>query len=113
MTEAGIRTIDAFSFLVDEVGSVENIRFTRRDAYNFIKKIKEQRLNVDGIGRIDYDCFDDVVIFYTSYRLNNYNLVCAPFIGVNNHLKNILLGVAFLSEETIESFMWVFTTLCE
>ncbi|PKU84810.1 Protein FAR1-RELATED SEQUENCE 5 [Dendrobium catenatum] len=35
MTDAGIRTIDAFSFIADEVGGVENIRFTRRDAYNF------------------------------------------------------------------------------
>ncbi|PKU65247.1 Protein FAR1-RELATED SEQUENCE 5 [Dendrobium catenatum] len=144
MTDAGIRTIDAFSFLADEVGGVENIGFTRRDAYNFIQKIKragdtntlielfkERQLNdnmfswdvqkdefdrllnffwVDAIGKIDYDCFGDVVIFYTSYRLNKYNLVCAPFVGVNNHWQNILLGVTFLSEENIESFIWVFTT---
>ncbi|KAI0524535.1 hypothetical protein KFK09_003909 [Dendrobium nobile] len=68
MTEVGIRTIDAFSFLAFEVGGVENIGFTRRDAYNFIQKIK--RATVDGIGRIDYDCFGDVLIFYTSYKLN-------------------------------------------
>ncbi|PKU62111.1 Protein FAR1-RELATED SEQUENCE 5 [Dendrobium catenatum] len=129
MTDAGIRTIDAFSFLADEVGGVENIGFTRRDAYNFIQKIKrakielgdtntlielfkERQLNdnmfswdvqkdefdrllnffwVDAIGKIDYDCFGDVVIFDTSYRLNKYNLVCAPFVGVNNHWQNILL----------------------
>ncbi|PKU72585.1 Protein FAR1-RELATED SEQUENCE 5 [Dendrobium catenatum] len=40
---------------------------------------------VDGLGRIDYDSFGDVIIFYTSYRLNKYNLGCATIIGVNNH----------------------------
>ncbi|PKU68047.1 hypothetical protein MA16_Dca022956 [Dendrobium catenatum] len=63
MIEAGIRTIDAFSFLADEVGGVENIGFTRRDAYNFIQKNKKEQRLVDEFGRIDYDCFDDVVIF--------------------------------------------------
>ncbi|PKU67575.1 Protein FAR1-RELATED SEQUENCE 3 [Dendrobium catenatum] len=55
----------------------------------------------DGVGRIDYDCFGDVIIFYTSYRLNKYNLACAPFVGVNNHWQNVLFMVAFLSEEII------------
>ncbi|XP_028557088.1 protein FAR1-RELATED SEQUENCE 5-like [Dendrobium catenatum] len=44
MTEAGIRTIDAFSFLTYEVRGVENIGFTRRDAYNFIQKIKRVKI---------------------------------------------------------------------
>ncbi|KAL0922196.1 hypothetical protein M5K25_006165 [Dendrobium thyrsiflorum] len=148
MTEAGIRTVDAFSYLADEVGGVENLGFLKMDAYNFIQKEKRSKIEfgdtnaliqlfkdrqvddsmfawdvqldefdsllnffwVDGMSRIDYDCFGDVVIFDTSYRLNKYNLVCAPFVGVNNHWQNILLGVAFLSEETIESFTWLFTT---
>ncbi|KAI0512440.1 hypothetical protein KFK09_013079 [Dendrobium nobile] len=46
MTDAGIRTIDAFSFLADEVGGVENIGFTRRDAYNFIQKIKRAKIEL-------------------------------------------------------------------
>ncbi|KAL0926229.1 hypothetical protein M5K25_002441 [Dendrobium thyrsiflorum] len=148
MTEAGIRTVDAFSYLADEVGGVKNLGFLKMDAYNFIQKEKRSKIEfgdtnaliqlfkdrqvddnmfawdvqfdefdsllifflVDGMSRIDYDYFGDVVIFDTSYRLNKYNLVCAPFVGVNNHWQNILLGVAFLSEETIESFTWLFTT---
>ncbi|PKU60697.1 Protein FAR1-RELATED SEQUENCE 9 [Dendrobium catenatum] len=54
---------------------------------------------VDGRSRIDYECFGDVLIFYTSYRLNKYNFVCAPFVGVNNHWQNVLFGLAFLLEE--------------
>ncbi|KAL0920105.1 hypothetical protein M5K25_009216 [Dendrobium thyrsiflorum] len=134
MTEAGIRTVDAFSYLADEVGGVENLDFLKMDAYNFIQKEKRSKIEfgdtnaliqlfkdrqvddsmfawdvqfdefdsllnffwVDGMSRIDYDCFGDVVIFDTSYRLNKYNLVCAPFVGVNNHWQNILLGLSKL-----------------
>jgi len=40
ITDVGIRTIDAFSFLANEVGGVANIGLIRRDAYNFIQKTK-------------------------------------------------------------------------
>ncbi|PKU84691.1 Protein FAR1-RELATED SEQUENCE 5 [Dendrobium catenatum] len=138
LTEAGIRTVDAFSYLADEVGDAYNyIQKEKRaknefgDTNSLIQLFKERQADdpmfawdvqfdeldkllnffwVDGMGRIDFDCFGDVVIFDTSYRLNKYNLVCAPFVGVNNHWQNILLGVAFLSEETIESFTWLFRT---
>ena len=39
----------------------------------------------DGRSKIDYDSFRDVVIFYTTYRTNRYNLICAPFVGINYH----------------------------
>ncbi|KAI0519746.1 hypothetical protein KFK09_007205 [Dendrobium nobile] len=46
MTDAGIRTTDASSFLADEVGGVENIGFTRRDAYNFLQRIKRAKIEL-------------------------------------------------------------------
>ncbi|XP_047965985.1 protein FAR1-RELATED SEQUENCE 5-like [Salvia hispanica] len=67
----------------------------------------------DGASRIDYDCFGDVVVFDTTYRTNKYNMVCAPFVGVNNHWKNVLFGCAFMLDETITSFIWVFETFME
>ncbi|PKU70377.1 Protein FAR1-RELATED SEQUENCE 5 [Dendrobium catenatum] len=123
MLEVGIRTVDAFTYLSDEVGGVSNLGFTKQDAYNYIQKeriakietgdtnsliklFKERTIDdnmfawdvetdedgclliffwVDGLGRNDYDCFGDVIIFDTSYRLNKYNLACAPIVGVNNH----------------------------
>ncbi|PKU70174.1 Protein FAR1-RELATED SEQUENCE 5 [Dendrobium catenatum] len=148
MADAGIRTINAFSYLSEEVGGVENLGFTKRDAYNYIQKERRAKIEngdsnsliellknraaednmfawdvqtdederlvnffwVDGLGRVDYDCFGDVIIFDTSYRFNKYNLACAPIIGVNNHWQNIILGVSFLSDETIDSFCWLFRT---
>ncbi|PKU74881.1 Protein FAR1-RELATED SEQUENCE 5 [Dendrobium catenatum] len=38
MSEAGIKTVDAFTYLSDEVGGVDNLGFTKRAAYNYIQK---------------------------------------------------------------------------
>ncbi|KAK8935717.1 Protein FAR1-RELATED SEQUENCE 7 [Platanthera zijinensis] len=148
MTGVGIRTTDAYNFLVDEVGGVENVGFSKTDAYNFVQRerkalidsgdamslsnilrerqsednmfsydIQTDEMNrlisffwIDGRSKIDYDCFGAVIIFDTTYRLNKYNLACAPFIAVNHHMQNIFVGGAFIATETIESFCWVFET---
>lgn len=35
-------------------------------------------------------------------------MICAPFVGLNHHWKNVFFGCAFLSDETIASFVWAF-----
>ena len=67
----------------------------------------------DGISKLDYECFRDVVIFDTTYRTNKYNMIYAPFVGVNHHWKNVLFGCAFLCDETIASFVWLFDAFLE
>ncbi|XP_056160407.1 protein FAR1-RELATED SEQUENCE 5-like isoform X1 [Syzygium oleosum] len=62
----------------------------------------------DSLSKFDYDCFGDVLVFDTTYRTNKYNMICAPFVGVNHHWKNTLFGCAFLLDETAESFIWLF-----
>lgn len=62
----------------------------------------------DGRSRIDYDCFGDVLIFDTTQRLNKH--ICSPFLGINNHGQTIMFGTAFLMDESIESFRWLFST---
>ncbi len=52
---------------------------------------------------VDYDCFGDVLVFDTTYRTNKYNLICAPFVGINYHWQNVMFGCAFLLDETTES----------
>ncbi|KAK8951417.1 Protein FAR1-RELATED SEQUENCE 8 [Platanthera zijinensis] len=146
MTGAGIKTVHAYNFLSEEVGGVENLGFSKVDAYNYVHRCKKSlvesgdsvsllkmlqarqlddsmfsyevqtdELNrltnffwMDGRAKIDYDCYGDVIIFDTTYRLNKYNLACAPFIAVNNHWQSICVGCTFIAEETIESFCWVF-----
>ncbi|XP_078154447.1 protein FAR1-RELATED SEQUENCE 9-like [Carex rostrata] len=67
----------------------------------------------DGRSHIDYDCFGDVVVFDTTYRINKYNMVCAPFLGVNHHWQNVMFGCAFLLDESVESYEWLFRSFVE
>ncbi|KAL8464742.1 hypothetical protein ACS0TY_034304 [Phlomoides rotata] len=62
----------------------------------------------DSLMKEDYTIYGDVVVFDTTYRTNKYNLICAPFFGINNHGKNVMFGCAFISDETTESFEWLF-----
>ncbi|KAL3651853.1 hypothetical protein CASFOL_004855 [Castilleja foliolosa] len=60
----------------------------------------------DSMMKEDYRIYGDAVVFDTSYRAK-YNLICAQFIGVNNHWKNVMFGCAFILDEKTESFEWV------
>ncbi|XP_058114567.1 protein FAR1-RELATED SEQUENCE 5-like [Magnolia sinica] len=64
----------------------------------------------DAKARMDYSVFGDVVSFDTTYKINSYGRPFAPFIGVNHHKQSIVFGAAFLYDETIESFKWLFQT---
>lgn len=37
-------------------------------------------------------------------------MVFAPFTGVNHHRQSITFGVAFLANEKVDSFVWLFET---
>ncbi|XP_048501273.2 protein FAR1-RELATED SEQUENCE 5-like [Beta vulgaris subsp. vulgaris] len=78
------------------------------------------RVKLDSMGRLcnvfwrdsmmkdDYELYGDVTVFDTTYRTNRYNLICGAFVGINNHWKNIMFGCCFLSDETIDTFVWLF-----
>ncbi|XP_021773621.1 protein FAR1-RELATED SEQUENCE 5-like [Chenopodium quinoa] len=80
------------------------------------------RVRLDADGRVcnlfwrdsmmleDYKIYGDVTVFDTTYRTNRYNLICAPFVGINNHWKNTMFACSFIGDETIESFVWLFET---
>ncbi|XP_073015706.1 protein FAR1-RELATED SEQUENCE 5-like [Primulina eburnea] len=67
----------------------------------------------DSRARIDFEYFGDVLSFDTTYRTNRYNLICAPFVGINHHMDNVMFGLAFMSDETETSFQWLFKTFLE
>ncbi|XP_021721530.1 protein FAR1-RELATED SEQUENCE 5-like [Chenopodium quinoa] len=48
----------------------------------------------------DYKIYGDVMVFDTTYRTNKYNLICAPFVGINNHWRNTMFACAFIGDET-------------
>ena len=54
---------------------------------------------------------DDVVVFYTTYKVNAYDMPFGIFVSVNNHGKTIFFGCALLSNETISAFRWLMKVL--
>ncbi|KAK9681565.1 hypothetical protein RND81_10G011300 [Saponaria officinalis] len=67
----------------------------------------------DSMMKEDYLLYHDVVIFDTTYRTNQYNLICGALVGINNHRSNIMFGCAFLSDEKTETFEWLFNAFNE
>lgn len=65
---------------------------------------------VDAKGREDYKSYSDVVSFDTTYITNQYKILFAPFVGVNNHFQSTIFGCALLSDETTSTFIWVMNT---
>ena len=62
---------------------------------------------------VDYGCFGDVVTFDITYRTNNVYGPPALFLGLN-HLRGVIIfGAAFLYDEMVESFKWLFETFCK
>ena len=64
----------------------------------------------DAICRKNYSVFGDVVSVDATYTTNHYNMKFVPFTGVNHHLQSVFLGAAFLADEKIESYVWLFET---
>jgi hypothetical protein len=64
----------------------------------------------DATSRKNYRHFGDVVSFDSTYSTNQYDMKFAPFIGVNHHLQSVFFGAAFIVDEKIESYEWVFQT---
>ncbi|XP_021746050.1 protein FAR1-RELATED SEQUENCE 5-like [Chenopodium quinoa] len=58
----------------------------------------------------DYRIYGDVLVFDTTYRTNRYNLICAPFVGINNHWHNCMFACTFIRDEKTESFVWLLET---
>ena len=93
--------------------------------YNFAKLLKKRTLDsnmhlqlmkknrLEHISLSPTHCFDwyqkygDVVVFYTTYKVNAYDMSFGIFVGVNNHGKTILFGCALLQNETTSVFRWL------
>jgi hypothetical protein len=58
--------------------------------------------------RAAYESFHDVITFDTTYLTNKYDMLFAPFIGINHHGESIILDCGLLSGEDTDSFVWVF-----
>jgi hypothetical protein len=64
----------------------------------------------DATCRKNYTHFGDLVSVDATYSTNQYNMKFAPFTGVNHHMQSVFFGAAFLANEKIESYEWLFRT---
>ncbi|XP_077251966.1 protein FAR1-RELATED SEQUENCE 5-like [Tasmannia lanceolata] len=62
----------------------------------------------DSRARDAYMTFNDVIVFYVTYKTNRLSLPFAPFTGVNHHRQSIIFGSALLADEKEETFSWLF-----
>ena len=58
-----------------------------------------------------YQKYGDVIVFYTTYKVNAYDMLFGIFVGVNNHGKTILFGCALFRNETTSVFQWLMKVL--
>ncbi|KAF7147291.1 hypothetical protein RHSIM_Rhsim03G0097400 [Rhododendron simsii] len=60
-----------------------------------------------------YGLFGDAICFDTRFRTNNYDMLCPPIVGINNHGQTTLFGCGLLDGETTDAVTWLFTTFLE
>jgi hypothetical protein len=60
--------------------------------------------------RKNYSHFGYLVSSNATYSTNQYNMIFSPFNSVNHHMQSVLFGAAFLINEKIESYEWLFRT---
>ena len=53
------------------------------------------------------------LMFDTSHATNKYALKFAAFTAVNKHGRSQILACSLIAQETIESFVWIFTQFLE
>jgi hypothetical protein len=53
---------------------------------------------VDGAARDVYKVYHDCISFDTTFVTNQYNMPCAPFIGINRYGQSIQVGCTFFEE---------------
>ncbi|RYQ89782.1 protein FAR1-RELATED SEQUENCE 5-like [Arachis hypogaea] len=66
---------------------------------------------VDGISRVDYQYFGDIVAFDSIYKKNEYNRPLVIFSSSNNHKKTTIFGFGLVLNETIASYTWMLENL--
>ncbi|XP_074282754.1 protein FAR1-RELATED SEQUENCE 5-like [Silene latifolia] len=64
----------------------------------------------DKIMRQDYEAYYELLGNDGTYCTNKYDMICAPFVGINNHTRICLFGVGFMLNERTESFEWLYGT---
>ncbi|XP_074267084.1 protein FAR1-RELATED SEQUENCE 5-like [Silene latifolia] len=63
----------------------------------------------DAAARRNYALYGEAVTFDPTYSTNKYDMIFAPFIGVDHHKKSVTFGASLMSRENDQNFKWIFT----
>ncbi|WOH08980.1 hypothetical protein DCAR_0728431 [Daucus carota subsp. sativus] len=62
----------------------------------------------DATGRRNFEIFGDAVSFDATFDTNKYNMIFAPFIGVDKHDRCVTFAACLLAKENVNHFSWAF-----
>ncbi|XP_074271385.1 protein FAR1-RELATED SEQUENCE 5-like [Silene latifolia] len=57
----------------------------------------------------NYALYGEAVTFDPTYSTNKYDMIFAPFTGVDHHKKSVTFGASLMSRENDQNFKWIFT----
>ncbi|XP_074301090.1 protein FAR1-RELATED SEQUENCE 5-like [Silene latifolia] len=63
----------------------------------------------DAATRHNYALYGEAVTFDPTYSTNKYDMIFAPFTGVDHHKKSVTFGASLMSRENDQNFKWIFT----
>nr|XP_017228819.1 PREDICTED: protein FAR1-RELATED SEQUENCE 5-like [Daucus carota subsp. sativus] len=62
----------------------------------------------DPVGRRNFEIYGDAVSFDATFDTNKYNMIFAPFTGVDKHDRCVTFAACLLSKEDICHYNWAF-----
>ncbi|KAK1401978.1 hypothetical protein POM88_001583 [Heracleum sosnowskyi] len=63
----------------------------------------------DAVGRRNFEVYGDAVSFDATFDTNKYNMIFAPFTGVDKHDKCVTFAACLLSQESVTDYSWTFS----
>ncbi|XP_074267103.1 protein FAR1-RELATED SEQUENCE 5-like [Silene latifolia] len=67
----------------------------------------------DAATRRNYALYGEAVTFDPTYSTNKYDMIFAPFTGVDHHKKSVTFGASLMSRENDQNFKWIFTKILD
>ncbi|XP_022008176.1 protein FAR1-RELATED SEQUENCE 7-like [Helianthus annuus] len=86
MSHLNIGPVRAFNIMKEVYGGFDKVGATKVDFKNFKKELN---------------------LFIGEFDAEMYNMMFVPFIGIDNHNRNVTLGAAILGSEMAETYSWL------
>ncbi|KAK9121031.1 hypothetical protein Syun_018648 [Stephania yunnanensis] len=118
--QSGLVVSEVMNKLKLEEGDAEAIRQyfmnQRKQNYNFFQSTDIDNQGclrhvfwADARAKAAYQYYGDVISFDATSLVKKSNVPFVSFVGVNNHGESVVLGCGLLSDDTVDSYEWLFT----